>query len=112
MLLSNKEKYTVYDEIKEKYDDSSVSLKEEESGFPDVSINVEGEPSYITDAISVEKWYAKRQNLHHYIVYPTQKEIGKKGGYGVMAKDKAESIKKAEKYYGSKLIDPKVIKDY
>ena len=91
--LNEQEKFKIYDQLEEKHH-GKITLDRHSSGFPAVTISVDGKLEYITDILSVEKWWRKRKGLTHFIIFPP-----KGAGYGLNAKTVDEAIQEAAKYF-------------
>lgn len=94
MSLDYDEKVKVYEEVETKRQSgSTVRSKEDESGFPAIRLRIDGKDAYLTDCLSVEKWWRRRNGLRHFIVTGSNLRFG----FGESAKTKAEALERATK---------------
>jgi len=91
--LSDEEKIKIYEEL-EKEHHGKIVMKAHRSGFPAVTVFVDDKPEFITDCLSVEIWWRKREGLTHFIIFPPEGT-----GYSVSTKTKEEAIQKAAEYF-------------
>jgi hypothetical protein len=88
-------KFAAYDKL-EKAHHGHITSKEHPSGFPAITVFVNGKPRFITDTLSVEDWERKRTGTKHVVVYA---EGLASHGYGTNVKTKAEALKAAAIYF-------------
>ncbi len=61
-LNTEESKVRVYEELEAlRVSGAKLSMEEHRSGFPSVLIRLNEEPAYLTDVLSVEKWWANRR---------------------------------------------------
>jgi len=97
MMKSDEEKFAVYEKLEAEHH-GKIVMQEHSSGFPAVVISISGRRRYLTDCLSVEKWWRLRQGLKHYIIYPPE-GCGASTGYRISAKTLDEAKEKAAKHF-------------
>jgi len=60
-LETEENKFRVYEDLEAlRFGGVNVGVEEHRSGFPSVLIRIAGKPAYLTDILSIEKWWSGR----------------------------------------------------
>jgi len=90
-------KYVLYDAIEaRRKGGAEIRTREHKSGFPAITVLIDGRAAYLTDCLSLEDWHRERNGLKHFIV--DSKEL--RYPYGVNAKDEAGAKLEVERIIG------------
>jgi len=92
-LLPEEEKFKIYETLEEKFH-GKITCFEHNSGFPAIVVKISGRGKYITDCLSLEKWWRIRKGWTHFTIFPPQGS-----GFGISTKTKKEAIKKAATHF-------------